>query len=182
MRDSVSFSGAMTVIRPVKNKEEIKELLTVFFKAIKHNLEPDKKTPAWLEKIDKYLSLLPFYSTTKLPNNITEVVKHKNKVAGGYSICVNTEKQSAHIGFITLAPEYMKTKSGIAILKGIPESICQNAEVNNIKELTWTTNTKNKQINRILNRFSPEKVRSLPLGETEYKISLESFKQKLNNL
>ena len=50
MRDSVSFSGAMTVIRPVKNKEEIQELLNVFFKAIKHNLEPDKKTPAWLEK------------------------------------------------------------------------------------------------------------------------------------
>lgn len=54
-------------------------------------------------------------------------------------------------------------------------------ELNNIKELTWTTNLKNKQINKMLKRFGAEKVRQI-LSETEYKISLEQFKSELGNI
>ena len=59
-QDKISFSG--TIIKRVQSKEEIKEVLDLFYNSLKHNLEPNKKTPKFLEKIDRYLSLLPFCS------------------------------------------------------------------------------------------------------------------------
>ena len=164
-QDKISFSG--TIIKRVQSKEEIKEVLDLFYNSLKHNLEPNKKTPKFLEKIDRYLSLLPFSIASRQPNCITEVVKNENKLAGGYSMIVNSENCTAHIGFITLAPEYIKTKSGIEVLKNIGRRIYENANLNNVKEITLTTNS------------SAEKVNEIVLGETKYKISINNLKNNL---
>ena len=176
-QDKISFSG--TIIKRVQSKEEIKEVLDLFYNSLKHNFEPNKKTSKFLEKIDRYLSMLPFSIAARQPNCITEVVKTENKLAGGYSMIVNSENSTAHIGFITLAPEYMKTKFGIAVLKNLGRRIYENANLNNVKEITWTTNSKNKSINNLLKRFGAEKVKEIMLGETEYKISINDLKNKL---
>ncbi len=175
-QDKISFRG--TIIKRVQSKEEIKEVLDLFYNSLKHNLEPNKKTPKFLEKIDRYLSLLPFSIASRQPNCITEVVKNENKLAGGYSMIVNSENCTAHIGFITLAPEYIKTKSGIEVLKNIGRRIYENANLNNVKEITLTTNSKNKSINNLLKRLGAEKVNEIVLGETKYKISMNFIKKQ----
>ena len=139
--DTVSFTGIS--VRPVKNNEEIKELVNTFYDALKHNLEPNSKSCKFIEKIDRFIATLPFITSAKQPGCITEVIKSGGNLAGGYSISINAANSSAHIGFLTLAPEYIKTRTGIGFLKMIGKRICQNLEINNIKNLTWTTNSKN---------------------------------------
>ena len=95
---------------------------------------------------------------------------------------INPLKSSAHLGFITLAPEYIRTKAGIEALKKLGKRIYENANANNVKELTWTTNSKNKNINNLLKRLGAEKVKEIALGEAEYKISINDLGKKLYNL
>lgn len=178
-KDTVSFTG--TIIRPVKNENEIKEIVNLFYNSFKHNLEPNNITLPWLNKIDRYFSTMPFIAGAKSPKSITEIIKNETNLAGGYSMVVNHEKSTAHISFITLAPEFMKTKSGVSMLKSIAERICQNADINNVIELTWTTNSKNKPMNRMLQRFPMQKKWTIA-GESEYKISLEDFKNTLQKI
>lgn len=177
--DIVSFTGL--VVRPVNDKTEIKELVNLFYDALKHNIEPNAKSHKFIEKVDRFLATFPFITAAKQSGSITEVIKSGNKLAGGYLMNINKVNSTAHIGFVTIAPEYMKTRTGIALLKLIGKRISQNLQLNNIKELTWTTNSKNKQINSMLKRFNAEKIRKIG-SETEYKISVDKFKSKLENL
>lgn len=126
--------------------------------------------------------MLPFSISSKQPNSITEVIEKENKLIGGYSMSINPLKSSAHLGFITLAPEYIRTKAGIEALKKLGTRIYENANANNVKELTWTTNSKNKNINNLLKRLGAEKVKEIALGEAEYKISINDLGKKLYNL
>lgn len=178
-KDTVSFTGI--IVRPVKNENEIKEIVNLFYNSVKHNLEPNNKTSLWLNKIDRYFSTMPFIAGAKSPKSITEIIKNETNLVGGYSMVVNHEKSSAHISFLTLAPQYMKTKSGLNILKSIAKRICQNADINNVNELTWTTNSKNKPITRMLQRFPVQKKWTIA-GESEYKISLKDFKNTLQKI
>ncbi len=177
--DVVSFTGIM--VRPVKDKTEIKELVNLFYDTFKSNMAPKSKSFKFLEKIERYICTLPFMASAQKPCNITEMVKLGNKLTGGYSMTLNNADSTAHIGFITLAPEFMRTRTGVNTLKMIGQRICQNLELNNIKEFTWTTNLNNKPINRLLKRFNAEKVRQF-CSECEYKISVDKFKSKLENL
>lgn len=178
MQDKVSFTG--TIIRPVKDRTEIKELVNFFYDSVKHNLDPGKKS-TFLDKISKYLAIKEFSFTTKLPGNITEVVKSENKIAGGYSMSINKDS-TAHLGFMTLVPEFMRTKTGIEILKGMGKRICENAELNNVETLTWTTNKRNRPINLLLRRIGAEKTRNFAFGESEYKISIKDLKKRLDGI
>ena len=177
--DAVSFTGIL--VRPVKDKTEIKELVNLFYDTLKSNIAPNSKSFKFIEKIERYICTMPFVASALKPCNITEIVKSGNKLAGGYSMTLNNTASTAHIGFITLAPEFMRTRTGIKTLKMIGQRICQNLELNNIKELTWSTNSRNKPINRLLKRFNAEKVRQV-YSETEYKISVDKLKSKLENL
>ncbi len=178
MSDKVAFSG--TIIRPVKDNIEINELVDLFFNALKHNLEPGKKL-TFFDKIGKFIAKKEFSIATKLPNSITEVVKAENKLAGGYSITVNKDA-TAHLGFITLSPEFMKTRTGIEILKGMGRRICENAELNNVETLTWTTNERNKPVNLLLKRIGAHKTRNILMGESEYQVSIRDLKKKLSEI
>lgn len=94
--DNISFKGI--IIRQAKNETEVKELVNLFYNAIKHNIEPDKKTFKLFEKVERYLCTLPFLTVAKKPSSITEIVKSDNKLAGGYSININIPDSTAHIG------------------------------------------------------------------------------------
>lgn len=178
-KDNMTFTG--TIIRPVKNHAETKELVNLFYDSFKHNISTHKNTSGLLEKLDRYLCTFPFLTVAKKESSVTEIVKSENKLVGGYSMNISPIYSSAHIGFITIGKEYMKTKTGIEILKTIGKRIYENAAINNVRELTWTTNSRNKQINRLLKRFEPDNVRKIA-SETEYKITLEKFRSKLQSL
>ena len=179
-QDRLSFTG--TIIKRINSKDEIKKILDLFYDSLIYNLEPNKTQSKFLRKIDRYISMLPFSIASKQPNSITEVIEKENKLIGGYSMSINPLKSSAHLGFITLAPEYIRTKAGIEALKKLGIRIYENANANNVKELTWTTNSKNKNINNLLKRLGAEKVKELALGEAEYKISINDLRKKLYNL
>lgn len=179
-QDRLSFTG--TIIKRINSKDEIKKILDLFYDSLVYNLEPNKTQSKFLRKIDRYISMLPFSIASKQPNSITEVIEKENKLIGGYSMSINQTKSSAHLGFITLAPEYMRTKAGIEALKKLGIRIYENANANNVKELTWTTNSKNKNINNLLKRLGAEKVKEIALGEAEYKISINDLGKKLYNL
>ena len=179
-QDRLSFTG--TIIKRINSKDEIKKILDLFYDSLVYNLEPNKTQSKFLRKIDRYISMLPFSIASKQPNSITEVIEKENQLIGGYSMNINPLKSSAHLGFITLAPEYIRTKSGIEALKKLGIRIYENANANNVKELTWTTNSKNKNINNLLKRLGAEKVKEIALGEAEYKISINDLGKKLYNL
>ena len=172
-QDRLSFTG--TIIKRINSKDEIKKILDLFYDSLVYNLEPNKKQSKFLRKIDRYISMLPFSIVLKKNNSITEVIEKENKLIGGYSMGINPLKSSAHLVFITLAPEYIRTKAGIEALKKLGIRIYENANANNVKELTWTTNSKNKNINNLLKRLGAEKVKEIALGEAEYKISINEI-------
>lgn len=178
MSDKVAFSG--TIIRPVKDNIEIKELVDLFFNAVKHNLEPGKKN-TFFDKIGSYIAKKEFFMLAKLPNTIIEVVKSDNKIAGGYAISINDDA-TAYLGFMTLGQDFMKTRTGIEILKEMGRRICENAELNNVETLTWTTNERNKPVNLLLKRIGAHKTRNILMGESEYQVSIRDLKKKLSKI
>lgn len=175
IRDLVSFKGLQ--VNQVNSSKEITELVNLFYDAIEHNLEPNKKT-RFFDKILRKILTFPFVIASKGPTSITETVKSGSKLIGGYSLNLDITNATSHLGFITLAPNVMKTKTGVEVLKLMWKRIYQALENNNIKEMTWTTNSKNKSINNLLKRLKAEKTQ-LPFSETKYKISLEQLKNIL---
>lgn len=149
----------------------------MFYDALKHNIEPNKKN-GFFDKIRRKILTFPFVTALKQPTSVTETVKSENRLIGGYSLSIDIANAKSHLGFITLAPEVMKTKTGIEALKLMGKRICQILENNNIKEMTWSTNSKNKPINNLLKRLKAEK-NSFFLSETEYRISIERLKDIL---
>ena len=143
-------------------------------------MEQIKKT-GFFDKILRKIISLPFVISSKLPTCVTETVKSENKLIGGYSLSIHVANATSHLGFITLAPDVIKTKTGVKALKLMGEKIYQTLEKNNIKEITWTTNQQNKPINNLLKRFKADK-KQLPFSETEYKISIEQLKASFNIL
>lgn len=175
IRDLVSFKGLQ--VNQANSSKEIKELVNLFYDAMEHNLEPNKKA-RFFDKILRKILTFPFVIASKGPTSITETVKSGSKLIGGYSLNLDITNATSHLGFITLAPNVMKTKTGVEVLKLMWKRIYQALENNNIKEMTWTTNSKNKSINNLLKRLKAEKTQ-LPFSETKYKISLEQLKNIL---
>lgn len=149
----------------------------MFYDSLEHNLDPNKKT-RFFDKFLRKILTYPFVITSKHTTSVTETVKSGDKLLGGYSLNLSVANSTSHLGFITLARDVMRTKTGVEVLKLIAERICKTLENNGIKEMTWTTNAKNKHINNLLKRLKPEKKRVI-LSETEYRISLEQLKTLL---
>lgn len=106
-QDNLTFTG--TIIRPVKNHSETKELVNLFYDSIKHNINTHKNKFGLLEKLDRYLCTFPFLTVAKKASSVTEIVKSENKLVGGYSMNISPIYSSAHIGFITISKEFVKT-------------------------------------------------------------------------
>lgn len=171
-KDSVSFKGLC--VNQANSSKEIKEIVNLFYEAIEHNLEPNKKIRFFDKMIRKMLTW-PFVIGSKLSTSVTETVKSGNILVGGFSLNIDTANATSHLGFITLAPDFMKTKTGVEALNLMKKRICQILESNNIEEMTWTTNSRNKPINNLLKRLNAER-KQLIFSESEYKISLEQLK------
>lgn len=174
--DSVAFTGLR--VSQVQLTNDIKELVNLFYTAVKHNVEPNSKIPKFVDNIRRRILTYPFVKVAKQPNSITESIKQGDKLVGGYSITLDRAKSTAHLGFMTLAPDVIKTKTGVDTLFLIGKRICENLEHNNIKEITLTTNSKNVQINNLLKRLDAQKVSQF-FSESEYKISVKQFKENL---
>jgi len=173
--DKISFTGNLKISSA--NKDEINELINIFYESLNLNLDFNKKTPKILKIVDKFLSTAPFRFIANRTAAITKTVKHNNKIVGGYSMTKAGDDVS-HLSFITLAPEFMRTKSGLAALIQMGLKICEDAELNGIKNLKFTTNAKNKNINKLLKRLYPTKIREI-MSETEYSIEINDLKNKL---
>lgn len=178
-KDMVSFKGS--IIRPIVNKSEAKEIVLMFCKTVEANIDKSPQKQSFFGRILNNIACFPFIRASQSPNSITEIVKNNDKLVGGYSMIVNMEKSSAHIGFITLSPELQRTKSGFKILLDLAERISLNSELNKIKEITWTCNQSNELAHRLLGRFNAEKVKSFA-NETEYRIDIKDFQDALKKI
>ena len=86
---------------------------------------------------------------------------------------------TAFVNFMTLSPEVKGTKTSVNLLFTMGKRIADNAKVNSLEYISWTTNTRNKKIISLLNRFNSEK-KNLPLGEIQYKISVKDFSDTID--
>lgn len=175
----ISFKGNV-LIEPASEKE-VKELVKLFVQAFKQNTIQNSKLPKWIQKIDSYFCSRPFLWITKCPNVLTLTAKTDGKISGGYSMTIMPDS-TAHLNFITLTPDKMRTKSGLEVLKSLGQNICDCADLNGVSEILFTTNAKNKNINLLLKRFSPEKIRDIGFGETEYSVAVKNLREKLDKL
>lgn len=173
-KDTISFKGMQ--VNKVNSSKEIKELVNLFYDALEHNLEPNSKKLGFISRIIKYISTLPILITTKLPGAVNEVVKSGNKIVGGFSLNIDKTGNTAHLGFLTITPDVVKTKTGVEALKLMGKRICSTLDSNKINEMTCTTNSRNKPINNLLKKLKADKIKELPFGENEYIISLDRLK------
>ena len=178
-KKQASFTGAK--VKPITSSEEIKELTDIFYDGLTHNLYPNKKYPHWKSVIDRFISMFPFRLAAKNSNSITEAATIDGKIVAGYSLSVNPGKNT-YLNFLALSPEYMKTKEGIKILKMLGHRITENVKANNLEKLTFVTNKKNKQINRLLRRFNPVEVKTVLGGNTIYELSVEKLEEILGRI
>ena len=174
----ISFTG--TVFQQVKG-DEAKELINMFYNAFRQNVQPNSKLPKFLNKLDNYICTKPFLWMVNKPQVLTIASKTDGKISGGYSMTIMPDR-IAHLNFITLSSDKIGTRSGVEILKQIGSDILNSALINDVEKITFSTNQKNKQIKALLKRFSPEKVRDLPLGESEYAISTANMQEVLKNV
>ncbi len=158
--------------------KDIKQVINLFHDSLLHNLKPGTKLSGFIQKMQRYFSISPFLHFAKRPGSLTESIKLGDKIVGGYSINLDKSHSTAALGFIAISQDVMRTKTGNDVLKLIAKRISKNLELNNIEELTWTTNSKNIQINNLLKRFEAQEVRRF-WSVTEYKITLEQFKEKI---
>lgn len=179
-RDSVSFKGV--ILRRTASKEEIKELANLFYEAITHNVTPENNKITFMDKLTKFLVTKIGAASASLPNCYTAIAKINGKTAGGFSVHTTKQPQTAHLSFMTLAPEFMHTKSGIETLKKMGLEICKFAQKKDIHYLTFTTNQSNRRINLLLRRFNPQKIKTCIGDATEYKFVIADLKAKIEKL
>ena len=177
----ISFCGML--VRPLQNKKEISELAKIFFEAYNNNLPSCNILAELLDKNTKKIACLPFWYKLNKPDCYVEAVFNNNRMAGGYSFKIDTEKSIGHIEFMTLADKYKHTKFGISALKEMTGRICQKADENNVKEISWVVNIANIPAKRLFARFGAEETGSMDIGgNMKYKIPFEEFKKEFAEL
>ena len=177
--DEVLFSTP--IIRRLTDKEEIKELTKLFIDSLCKNL--DKEPTNFIKKklfiIEKKFLAIPFTKMSLEPTAITEAIKSNGKLLGGYTLNINPTNQEAYINFMVVSSEVKETKQSAELLLNMARRIRDNAKVNNIKSISWSTNTKNHPINRLMRRFNAQETKFFG-GETKFTISLEDFSKAID--
>ncbi len=174
----ISFTGR-TLIKPA-SEEEMKELIKLFVQTVENNIHnPNSKLPKWVQKIGNFICTKMFSSVMKYPNVLNLIARTEGKISGGYSMTLMSNNM-AHLNFITLTPDKIGTKSGLEILRSLGQNICDCAKLNDVKAITFTTNSKNKKINNLLlKRIEPLEIQDIGLSETEYAIIVKDLEEKL---
>lgn len=180
-KDTISFSGIL--VRPVQNKKEISELAKLFFDSYNKNMPYSNICALILDKLATKIACLPFWYKLNKPDCYVEAVFNNNKMAGGYSFRIEQKESTGHIEFITLADKYKHTKFGISALKEMTGRICQKADKNNVKDITWVVNIANIPARQLFSRFSAEKISDMDIeGNIKYKIPFDNFRKEFSEL
>lgn len=186
-KDKVSFGNNPIKIILANNTESINSLVDLFYKSIYENISKTStlKSNFLTKIIDKHiykLQTVPFRVLAKNRNSINEIVEQNGQKLGGYSFTMNHKTKSAHINFLTIAPEIKRTKTSIKTLKLMANRIYSNAKLNKMEHLTWTTSKNNTQAMRLFSRLNPQQTKIYLNRECEYKIDLETFKSAINKI
>lgn len=186
-KDKVSFGNNPIKIILANNTESINSLVDLFYKSLYENISKTStiKSNFLTKIIDKHiykLQTVPFRVLAKNRNSINEIVEQNGQKLGGYSFTMNHKTKSAHINFLTIAPEIKRTKTSIKTLKLMANRIYSNAKLNKMEHLTWTTSKNNTQAMRLFSRLNPQQTKIYLNRECEYKIDLETFKSAINKI
>lgn len=186
-KDNVSFGNKPIKIILANDTESINSLIDLFYKSIYENiLKTNTQKHNLLSKIiDKHiykLQTVPFRVLAKNSNSINEIAEQNGQKLGGYSFTMNHKTKSAHINFLTIAPEIKRTKTSINTLKLMANRIYSNAKLNKMEHLTWTTSKNNTQAMRLFSRLNPQQTKIYLNRECEYKIDLETFKSATDKI
>lgn len=186
-QDYVSFGNNPLKFVQTKDPKEIKNLVNLFIKSINDNFEPQIQNPKkegklsqWIEKLSIKILAMPYIWVSKLNSSVTEIIKKDGILAGGYSFNMATATKSAHINFLTIAPEFKTTKSSGKMLLEMANRIYTKAKENGMEHLTWTTSVKNTRALKLFSRLKAENIKTYAGSEKEFKISLENFKKHLD--
>lgn len=173
-RDVVKISEPTLVV--LSRKSERMQLCELFINSSFSSMNDG----SLVQKIIKKIMALPLKitATDKSSGNIWEAVKCENKIAGGYNLIVNAKDKSASINFLTLAPEFKKTKTGYKTLIKMAENICKNAEKQGAEYIKWITHKENSDAYRLFKKF-PAQQQEGGFGQIEYIIPVNDFKQIL---
>lgn len=168
------------IIRRLTDKEEVKELTKLFIDSLCKNIgkEPTGFIKKKLFNIEKKFLAIPFTKMSLNPATITEAIKSNGKLLGGYALNINPTNQEAYINFMVVSSKVKETKQSAELLLNMARRIRDNAKVNNIEYISWTTNTRNHPINRLIRRFNTKETKCFG-GETKYTISLEDFSKAI---
>ena len=186
-KDKVSFGNNPIKIILANNTESINSLVDLFYKSLYENISKTStlKSNFLTKIIDTHiykLQTVPFRVLAKNRNSINEIVEQNGQKLGGYSFTMNHKTKSAHINFLTIAPEIKRTKTSIKTLKLMANRIYSNAKFNKMEHLTWTTSKNNTQAMRLFSRLNPQQTKIYLNRECEYKIDLETFKSAINKI
>lgn len=175
-KDIIDFS--QPVIMSVKHKKDFFTLVNMFANSYSNlSTKPQNNFAKIFEGIEKRKLQVEIIISRFLNSygNITEVVKQKNKILGGFMMTCDYLEGSAYIDFLTLAPEVKKTKIGAKSLLNIAQRIHKHAKDNYIDTITWMVEPSNKDGAQLFGKF-PAKTDNGLL----YHISVEDFGNVIN--
>ena len=162
--------------------KEVTNLANIFLKSLTESIDGKKanKTPSFLDKIMNWSFVLPYKIMSYADNSITEVVKSNNKTLGGYMLAIEPNTDTAHIGFLTLAPDNKGKRESLKTLLELGKRIHETAKINKMEYIEWTASKTNKGAMKLFKRCEPTLIKSHMNTEFEYGIHIDKFKKFLD--
>ena len=180
-KNAITFCSRPLHVYTILNIKEKKELTKIFAKSFieslsgKRNPTPQKEN--FIQKFINSKAAYPFQKAMFQDNTISESIKTGNEILGGYTLAINHFSKEAHIGFITLANSKKGSREALKVLTTIANRIHDNAKINQMEYITWTTTEKNKGAMKLFKRSNPILVKKYFNTECEFKIDIKNFKK-----
>ena len=177
----INFCSRPLRVYTILNIKEKKELTRLFAKSFIESLSgkrnPTTKKENFFQKFIASKVASPFQKALLQDNTITESIKADKEILGGYSLAINHFSKEAHIGFVTLTNGKKGSKEALKVLTTIANRIHDNAKINQMEYITWTTTEKNKGAMKLFKRSNPILVKKYFNTECEFKIDIKNFKK-----
>ena len=177
----INFCSRPLRVYTILNIKEKKELTRLFAKSFIESLSgkrnPTTKKENFFQKFIASKVASPFQKALLQDNTITESIKADKEILGGYSLAINHFSKEAHIGFVTLTNGKKGSKEALKVLTTIANRIHDNAKINQMEYITWTTAEKNKGAMKLFKRINPILVKKHFNTECEFKIDIKNFKK-----
>ena len=144
-------------IMPTESFKDMSKLAVTFLKS--YTLKEPKKHTSLNKFLDK-LNILRYIVDTKFetlfhyPEKcITEVVKDKDKMLGGYILYLDDYNNDVIVDCLTLSKDLKKTKLGTKTIVNMAQRIYEIAKENNMNHVTWEVDPKNIDGIKLFNRL-----------------------------